>query len=128
MEYLHMQQPIPTNATGVTVKLEVLDANNNYRPIGETTTDITGAFSYTWDPDISGKYKVIATFPGSESYGSSSASTAFVVTEYAATATPPTDLPLSAADLYFIPATIGLFIAIIVVGAVLVLLLLKKKP
>jgi hypothetical protein len=75
MEYLYMQQPKPTNATGVEVRLDVLDANGNYRTIGTATTDLSGAFSYAWQPDIPGKYTIYATYVGSKSYGSSSAET-----------------------------------------------------
>jgi hypothetical protein len=32
------------------------------------------------------------------------------------------------ADLYFVPATIGIVVAIVIVGAVLALLLLRKRP
>jgi flagellar biosynthesis protein FliQ len=34
----------------------------------------------------------------------------------------------SAADLYFVPAIIGVIVAIIIVGAVLALLMLRKRP
>ena len=36
MQYIYMQMPKPTNTTGVTVNLEVIDANGNQRPIGTT--------------------------------------------------------------------------------------------
>ena len=39
MNYLYGQQPIPTNATGVHVSLDVIDANNNFRHIGDVTSD-----------------------------------------------------------------------------------------
>jgi len=45
MEYLYQQQPMPTNATGVPVSIDVIDANGNYRNIGTATSDTTGAFS-----------------------------------------------------------------------------------
>ena len=38
MEYVYEQQPLPTNASGVTVTLSVVDANGNYRAIGTTST------------------------------------------------------------------------------------------
>ena len=77
MEYVYMQQPMPTNVTGVNVNLYVLDSNNNYRQIGSTTSDASGTYSFTWKPDIAGNYTVYAAFAGSESYYSSSAETAF---------------------------------------------------
>ena len=39
MEAVYMQQPMPTNITGVPVTLYVLDSNNNYRSIGTTTSN-----------------------------------------------------------------------------------------
>jgi outer membrane protein assembly factor BamB len=126
MEYLYQQQPMPTNATGVPVTLSVLDANGNYREIGTTTSGPDGLFSYTWNPDIAGKYTLYASFAGSESYFASNAVTAFQVDEPAATVE-PTASPQSIADMYFVPATIGIILAIIIVG-ILMVLLLKKRP
>ena len=54
MEYVYMQKPKPTNATGVPVTLSVIDSNGNYRHIGTTTSDASGMFGFTWTPDISG--------------------------------------------------------------------------
>ena len=81
MEYVYMQFPIPANAKGVDVSIDVIDSNGNYRNIGTTTSDISGAFGLAWVPDIPGQYTVIATFAGSESYGSSFAQTYMVVAE-----------------------------------------------
>ncbi len=46
MEYVYQQQLMPTNTTGVTVSIDVLDANNNYRNIGTATSDDHGFFSF----------------------------------------------------------------------------------
>lgn len=125
MEYVYMQKPRPTNTTGVQVDLSVIDANGNYRTIGTTTT-VDGTFALNWKPDIEGTYTVYASFAGTESYWPSHAVTYFSVDAAEATPTPqPTQTP-SAADLYFLPAVIGIIIAIIVVGAVLALLSTKK--
>ena len=122
-----MQKGRPTNTTGVPVTLSVVDANGNFREIG-TTVSNDGFFSLNWKPDIDGHYTVYASFGGSESYWPSHAVTAFSVdpahpTE-APTATPDN---ASAADLYFVPAIAGLFVAIIVVG-LLIILVLRKRP
>ncbi len=127
MEYLYQQKPLPTNATGVPVSIDVIDGNGNFRNIGSTTSDATGAYSYVWQPDIPGKYTLTASFAGSESYYSSVAETAFAVTE-APSKPQPTELPQSTADLYFVPAVVGIIIAIVIVGALLALLLLRKHP
>ena len=127
MEYVYMQQPCPTNATGVPVSINVLDSNGNYRQIGSTTSDASGMFTFTWTPDISGEYTVTAIFAGSESYYFSSAETSFFASD-APTATPaPTQAPQSMADQYFVPAIAGLFVAIVVVG-LLIILVLRKRP
>jgi hypothetical protein len=111
----------------VTVELSVVDANGNYRSIGATTADADGFFSLNWKPDIEGKYTVYASFGGSESYWPSHAVTAFNVDPAPEATAAPTDAPQSMADLYFLPATIGLFIAIIAVGLVMALMV-RKRP
>lgn len=126
MEYVYMQQEKPTNATGVNVQLYVLDANNNYRLIGTTTTDTNGYYSFNWMPDITGAYKLYAVFEGTNAYYGSQATAAFAVDPVAATVTPqPTSLP-SMADLYFMPMSIAIIVAIVVIGLVLALLLLRR--
>jgi hypothetical protein len=127
MEYVYMQQPKPTDTTGVPVTLSVVDSNGNYRQIGTTTTNADGFYSFQWTPDITGTYTVYATFEGSESYWPSHTVNAFTVVEPEATATPaPTPAP-SMADLYFMPMSIAIFVAIIV-ATVVIVLALKKRP
>jgi len=127
MEYVYMQKPKPLDAVGVTVSIDVVDANGNYRNIGTTTSDSSGMFSLTWKPDIEGTYYVMATFAGSESFWPSSAETSFVVDP--ASPTPaPTEAPLtSVSDMYFVPAVAGIIVAIIIVG-VMIVLVLRKRP
>jgi hypothetical protein len=128
MAYIYMDKPRPTNVTGVTVTISVIDANGNQRDIGTAVANADGFFSFDWKPDIDGTYSVIATFAGSNSYYASHASTAFNVDATAPTPTPSRVAEKSAADLYFVPATAGLFVAVIVVGALLAILLLRKRP
>jgi len=118
---------MPTNASGVPVTISVVDANGNFREIGTTTSDSTGSYSLSWMPDISGKYTVIATFAGSKAYYGSYDQTAFVVDEAAAASTPQPTVAPSMADLYILPGIIGIIIAIVVVGAVIILVL-RKRP
>jgi hypothetical protein len=127
MEYVYMQQPRPTNATGVPVQLFVLDANGNYRSIGSTTSDDSGMFTYTWTPDIPGDYKVYASFEGSESYYAASAETSFHATEVTTTPAPTTVVTQSTADLYFVPAVIAIII-VIVIGFAVTIVMLRKRP
>ena len=128
MEYVYMQKPRPADTTGVPVTVSVLDANGNYRTIGETTSDSDGFFSFDWKPDIEGKYTVYASFIGSESYWPSHA-----VTSFAADAAPTSPTPTRApepltVETYFVPAIAGLFVLIILVAVVLGLLMLRKRP
>ena len=128
MQYVYMQKPRPTDVMGVPVTLSVVDANGNYRTIGTTTSDADGFFSYNWMPDISGKYTVYASFEGSESYWPSHAVAAFNVDNAPNTTVEPTPLQQSATEMYFIPSVIGIIVAIAVVGAILALLVTKKRP
>jgi hypothetical protein len=124
MEYVYMQKPKPTNTTGVLVNIDVIDSNNNYRPIGQTTTDASGLYSLQWTPDIAGKYTVIASFAGSESYWPSNAQTAFAVDEVAPTPTAEPAVAMPPTEMYFAISTALIIIAIAVVGV----LLLRKRP
>ena len=125
MEYVYEQQPKPTNATGVKVTVSVLDPNGNCYDVATTTSDIDGFYSATFTPAVPGKYTVYGTFTGSESYYGSSAVTAITVEE-APAATQSTPMPASAADLYFLPVSIGIIIAIVVIGLVIILMLRKR--
>jgi hypothetical protein len=129
MEYMFMQQNKPANATGVPVTLTAIDPNGNYEAIGNTTSDIYGNFGLSYTPNVPGTYQIIATFDGSKAYGPSSASTYLTIGGDQTTPV-PTQAPQtkSLADQYFIPAIIGILLAIIIVGVILALLLLRKRP
>jgi hypothetical protein len=127
MEYLYMQQALPSNAKGVEVTLDTVDPNGNFVHIGTVTSDINGQFSYVWTPEVPGKYTVLATFAGSESYWPSHAETAIAVSESAATPTPQPTQPASLADQYFVPAIAGLFAFVAIIGVVIILVL-RKRP
>jgi len=128
MEYKYEQQAFPTNATGVPVTLDTIDPNGNFIPIGNVTSDITGAYGCKFTPDVPGTYHIIATFAGSHAYGASFAETYLTAASAPATPAAPTSTPTSVADMYFVPAIAGLFVVIIIVAIVLALLMLRKKP
>ena len=127
MEYLYQQQPMPTNATGVPVSIDVIDSNGNYRNVGTTTSDTTGAYSLQWKPDIAGKYTVIATFGGSESYYSSAQETSFVVDPVAPTTSPVLETAQPPIGMYVAVAAIAIIVAI-AIGFVITILTLRKRP
>ena len=124
MEFVYMQQPCPTNVTGVPITLSVMDANGNYRSIGTAVSDGSGFFSYQWTPDIEGKYTVVATFAGTESYYSSAAEAGFAVDAAASTPAPTSATTVqSPVEMYIIGTGIAVIIAVAIVG----LLILRKK-
>jgi hypothetical protein len=128
MEYVYMQQPCPTNVTGVPVSISVLDSNGNTRQIGSTTSDGSGMFTFTWTPDIPGDYTVYASFDGSESYYPTAAETSFHVSESVTPAptAPPVSNLATTTDLMTYIAVAA--IAIIIAVAVATVLLLRKHP
>jgi len=130
MEYLYEQSPEPTNATGVPITLTAIDPNGNFINIGTVTSDISGNFGYAWTtPSIPGKYTITATFAGTNSYYASSAETYTYVSTApptpAPTAVPPTGLASFASLELGIAAVI---IVIIIIGAILAVLTLRKRP
>ncbi len=127
MQYLYMQQPMPMNVKGVEVSLDALDPNGNFVHLGTVTSDASGNYMLTFTPETPGDYTVIASFAGSNSYGSSSAETAIVVSESAPTAAPTSAAPQSVVDMYFVPAIAGI-IAAIIIGFAFIALMLKKRP
>jgi hypothetical protein len=71
-----MQQPKPTDTTGVTVKLTATGSNGQSEDIGTVTSDANGNYAFMWTPSSEGTYTITATFEGSKSYYASSAETA----------------------------------------------------
>jgi outer membrane protein assembly factor BamB len=126
MEFVYMQQPCPTTVTGVDVTLDALDPNGNFVHLGTATSDGSGFFSYAWPtPDIPGKYTIVATFAGSESYYPSNQETACFVSEAAPTPSPPQyPVPIDY-TMSIIGAAIAVIIAVAIVG---IILLLRKRP
>ncbi len=94
MSYLYLQQPIPTNATGVPVTLYVSDQSNNVVYTTSTTSDASGHFLSSWIPTNPGTYKIKAVFEGSNSYYASTSETGIAISSSAptpiVTPTPPT--------------------------------------
>jgi hypothetical protein len=128
MEYVYEQQPRPTNATGVPVTLTAVDPNGNTVTLGKTTSDASGFYTLTYTPTIAGNYTVIATFGGTGAYYGSYAESSFIATNPPATTAPTATPTASVADTYFVPAIVGLFVLIIIVLALVVILMFRKRP
>jgi hypothetical protein len=129
MDYLHHQMPMDgyyhnVTITGVPISIDAVDPNGNFVHVADVTSDSSGAFGYTWIvPSMAGDYKIIATFMGDDSYGSSY-STVFVNVAEGGKPT-PTPTPTgggtvaTTADLmtYFIIGIVVILIAIGIIGA-----------
>jgi hypothetical protein len=138
MEYLHLQQQIGglwnnETITGVPVTLTAIDANGTVYDLGKTTTNgYYGTFSMAWAPPQQGKYEIIASFAGDDSYGSSAAATAVAVSLAPATPAPTaTILPVNVAttsDLmnYIVVGVVAIIITIAIAVAIAVVILKKR--
>jgi hypothetical protein len=126
MLYVYKQFPRPADVVGVEVVISVLDPNNNFYEVGRATSDATGFYHCSFTPEVPGEYTVYASFAGSKAYYGSSAETAMHVDEAPAATPPPTQPPASVADVYFLPVSVGMIIAIVVFGLVIILLLRKR--
>jgi outer membrane protein assembly factor BamB len=131
MEYLHMQHPIDgfwhdRQMTGVPVSLTAIDSNGNSVDIGTATTSAYyGTFEMAWTPPEEGTYKIVASFAGDDSYGSSAASTAVSVGPAPTTQeTPEIVVPDYTMTITF--AAIAIIVAVVLAVAVAVLLLRKR--
>lgn len=68
MEYLHMQQVAPMDATGVPVILQAKGPDGNFIDIGTPISDASGQFAHSWTPPDEGAYTIMACYAGDESY------------------------------------------------------------
>jgi outer membrane protein assembly factor BamB len=129
MEAVYEQQPMPTNVTGVPVTLSVTDSNHNTYVIGTTTTDASGTYSLTWTPIITGNFTVTATFAGTQSYYGSSAETHFYASAPAPTASPyPSPVSGLASTGSLELGIAAVIIVIVIIGIVLAILTVRKRP
>ncbi len=92
MEYLYMQKPKPTNATGVPVTLVAIASDGTSETIGSTTSDVSGTFAISWTPSTKGLYTIVANFDGTDSYYSSWAETHVAVGDPTSTAPSANDV------------------------------------
>jgi outer membrane protein assembly factor BamB len=132
MEYLHLQQSISglwhnETITGVPVTLTAISLNGTSVDLGTITTDgYYGTFSKTWTPTSEGDYKIIASFTGDDSYGSSAAATAVSVGPAPAAIQFPEQTTPPDYTMTIISAAVAIIIAF-AVGIALAILLLRKR-
>jgi hypothetical protein len=114
MAYLKEQQPTTLSSlAGVPVKLTARAPDGNILNIGEVTSDASGYFMSAWSTTTTGLYQVTATFPGTDSYGSSFATTAFLAVAGSGGNNGSTQAAASNTDLYIIISTIVIVIVIV---------------
>jgi hypothetical protein len=134
MEYLYMQHPIDglfhnETITGVCVILTAIGSDGSVTNIGSTYTNgYYGTFGMSWTPPKEDTYTIMASFAGSDSYGSSAAATAVSVgpapAAPTATPTPPEAAPDNTPLVY---ATLAIIVAIVIVGLLIILALRKRQ-
>jgi hypothetical protein len=134
MEYLYMQHPIDglyhnETITGVPVRLTAIGSDGSVTDIGTTTSNgYYGNYGISWTAPKEDTYTIMATFAGSDSYGSSNAGTSLVVgpapAAPTATPTPPETAPDNTGLIYAILAAV---IVAIIIGIVAILVGLRKR-
>jgi len=132
MEYIYMQKPMPTDATGVPVKIFATGPDGNTDEIATVTSGADGMFYYAWAPSQTGTYVINAVFEGSNSYWPSSSSTVVLVGSASAVPTnvptetsPPVSPPgdISSTETLLIAAAA----AVIIIAVIAVALVLKRR-
>jgi hypothetical protein len=132
MEYLHMQYPVDgiwhnLTMTGVPVTLIAIDENDNGVNIGTATTSAYyGTFEMAWTPPAEGTYRIIASFAGDDSYGSSGASTAVSVGPAPATITLP-EIPTPVDNTMLLYGILAAVIIAIILAIIAILVVLRKR-
>jgi hypothetical protein len=121
-----LQYAKPADVVGVEVIVSVLDPNNNCYEVARTNSDASGFFSVGFEPEVPGKYTITASFEGSKAYYASSAETAVLVEEAPEPTPTPTPSPAPITDSIVTAFGIGMIIAIVVIGLVIILMLRKR--
>jgi len=148
MEYLHLQRAIDgiwgnLSIFGIPVTLTAIGPDGQYIDLGTVTTSgYYGTFTLAWTPSEQGLYEIIASFDGSEAYGSSSASTSLLVGPAASASTPiepeqpipeeptPEEPEPTVPEQPLISAELAIVIAVVaacIIGAVAYIALRRRK-
>jgi hypothetical protein len=121
MAYVHQQQQAPMDAVGVPVMLQA-QGPDGIIDIGTVTSDGYGMFKKMWTPPDEGEYKIMATFVGTNSYGSSYSETAMGVSPAPA----PEPEPAATPDYTVVFAGFGAAIAIVAILVVFDIISVRK--
>jgi len=120
----------PSDAVGVSVRLEAVGPDMSFETIGSTTSDAYGNFGLGWCPSKAGTYMIIATFEGSAGYYGATATT-YVTVNDPATIEMPEECDLSGVneklDSQSMYLMIVLVLAIIAIIVALYCVLVKRK-
>jgi hypothetical protein len=133
MEYLHMQHPVDgvnhdVQMTGVPVLLTAIDENGTYIDIGEVTTSAYyGTFEMAWTPPAEGSYKIVASFAGDDSYGSSGAATAVSVGPTPEPVQFPEQVTPTDYTMTIVYAAVAIIVAVVIAVAIVGVLILRKR-
>jgi len=130
MEYLYKQYPIPGDATGVAVKLTAIGEDGSTHDIGTTTSDMSGLYSMMWTPPAEGKYTIVASFEGSNSYWPSYAETAIGVTAASGQPTMPASPTVAPEPPAGVPEStiyIAIAAAVIIIAVIAAAIVLKRR-
>ena len=92
----------------------------------ELLSDSDGFFKTTFEPEVPGDYKVVAEFEGTQAYTVQMRKLAISVTEAPQSTEEPAQ-PVSISEQYLLPGIVAIIVSIFVVGAVLGILIFKKK-
>jgi hypothetical protein len=125
MLYVYKQFERPADVLGVEVTISVLDPNGNVYDAVTTTSDANGFYKAMFTPQVPGEYTVYATFAGSKAYYGSNAQAGLGVMQAAETA-PPTEPPYDPTGTYVTGFGVGIIIAVVVIGLVIILMLRKR--
>lgn len=111
-------------AAGVMI-FEVWRASN----LEDTTypSFLDGFFTFNWKPEIEGQYTVYASFAGSESYWPSHTVSSFAVDPAPPAEPEPEPEQPSMSDTYILPGIAAIIATIVIIGAILALLLVRKR-
>jgi hypothetical protein len=126
MLYVYKQFAKPVDVLGVEVTISVFDPNGNYYDVGTATSDENGFYQLMFTPPVAGEYTVYATFCGSDAYWGSSAVTALGVMAAAEPTAPPTEAPADPTGTYVTGFGIGIIVAVVVIGLIIILMLRKR--